>query len=518
MRLLHSTTLEFETFEDENHPPYAILSHRWESEEVSFQELCEGSGSLKAGYNKIKRCGERAAEKGWKYFWADTCCIDKSSSEELSEAINSMYIWYRNASVCYAYLSDVSATDSPHPVYPTVSTFGSSKWFTRGWTLQELIAPSDVVFLSKEWELIGRKETLKEYIQEITGIQIRALEGADLGLFSVAERMPWASKRKTTRVEDIAYSLIGIFGVHMPFLYGEKDKSFIRLQEEIMKSSDDQSLFAWENASAPPDEYIGLLANSPEPFAKSGHFSSLGIWSKSDAFSMTNKGLRVELFLVPYIEGEGIYRASLDCFVGSSIDRSPGIYLKRVSGSGNSWNTSSATQFARIQGNKLDVLEADEKASGKYRTVYVRQNHVISYRQSRDFGKVKLFQIRNECVRLRCIYPPGQWNNQTEIFSSTATVGKVGGAFFNQDGKRYMIILGLDEQGVAWIRILPRPSADPHRDWTSYKTTGREISYSKVGIDTSDSRVTIEAEVSPIEIYRTPVYAVTIGAHMALTK
>jgi Heterokaryon incompatibility protein (HET) len=161
MRLLRSNTLEFENFEDEDTPTYAILSHRWGREEVSFQEMREGSGRLKAGYEKIKRCGEMAAENGNEYFWADTCCIDKSSSEELSEAINSMHTWYRNASVCYAYLSDVSAASSPHPVYPTISTFWSSEWFTRGWTLQELIASSNLIFLSKEWERIGSKEDLK---------------------------------------------------------------------------------------------------------------------------------------------------------------------------------------------------------------------------------------------------------------------------------------------------------------------------------------------------------------------
>src|SRR5205814_1400499 len=222
MRLLRSSTLEFEDLEGGNIPAYAILSHTWGSHEVSYQEMLAGSGSLKAGYGKIKRCGELAAEDGWEYFWADTCCIDKSSSAELSEAINSMYTWYRNASVCYAYLSDVSAASSADPLYPTVSSFRRSRWFTRGWTLQELIAPPDVVFLSKEWKEIGSKETLKERIKEITGIQIKALEGADMGLFSVSERMSWAAKRQTTGIEDTAYSLMGLFGVNMPLLYGER--------------------------------------------------------------------------------------------------------------------------------------------------------------------------------------------------------------------------------------------------------------------------------------------------------
>jgi hypothetical protein len=219
----------------------------------------------------------------------DPVCIDKSSSAELSEAINSMYTWYKDASVCYAYLSDVSSASSAHPVYPTVSSFSRSRWFTRGWTLQELIAPPYVAFLSKEWEQIGSKHILKDHIKEITGIPINALESADMGLFPVSARMSWAAKRQTTRIEDTAYSLMGLFGVNMPLLYGEGEKSFIRLQEEVLKSSDDQSLFAWTDTAMPPEAYSGLLARSPKHFAKSSHISSLGIWGKSDALSMTNK-------------------------------------------------------------------------------------------------------------------------------------------------------------------------------------------------------------------------------------
>ena len=134
--------LEFETFDNDSAPPYAILSHTWRrpADEVSYQESLNGTGILKARYQKLHRCGEIAARNGFNYFWVDTCCIDKNSSEELSQAINSMFTWYKKAAVCYAYLSGVSSTTAAHPHYPTLASFGSSMWFNRGWTLQALIA------------------------------------------------------------------------------------------------------------------------------------------------------------------------------------------------------------------------------------------------------------------------------------------------------------------------------------------------------------------------------------------
>jgi len=188
-----------------------------------------GDANHKPGYFKIEQCAKQAALDGLEYFWVDTCCIDKSSSAELSEAINSIYRWYKNVEICYVYMFDISADDPPHPDYPTVSTFEKSDWFSRGWTLQELIAPLKMAFYSKEWRQIGTKDGLTKYLKHITGTDAQALEGADPGIFSIASRMSWAAKRKTTRTEDIAYSLLGIFDVNMPLLYGEGEKSFIRL-------------------------------------------------------------------------------------------------------------------------------------------------------------------------------------------------------------------------------------------------------------------------------------------------
>jgi Heterokaryon incompatibility protein (HET) len=246
MRFLeHSTADEFSVTNvlvDEDIPPYAILSHTWgaDTEEVTFKDLIDGTGERKIGYHKIRFCGERAASDDLRYFWVDTCCIDKSNSTELQESINSMFCWYRNAAKCYVYLSDVSSpTCDAHQKcrqLPCESAFRASRWFTRGWTLQELLAPRSVEFFSREGNKIGDKTSLERLIHEITKIPIPALQGAPLSQFSIDERLLWAENRKTTRKEDKAYSLLGIFNVYIPLIYGEgRDNAFKRLREEIDK-------------------------------------------------------------------------------------------------------------------------------------------------------------------------------------------------------------------------------------------------------------------------------------------
>jgi hypothetical protein len=252
MRLLDTASLELKEFTDDEIPEYAILSHTWGKEEISFQEMQQMSFVIggytsipleqKAGYHKIRGSCKIVIQHGLSYIWIDTCCIDKTSSAELTESINSMYRWYQNARVCYVYLADVP---NGGDIGSGDLTFEKSRWFTRGWTLQELIAPSDVRFYSQSWDPIGTKYTLSSEISEITSIDIGVLKGEDPQLMSMAIKMFWASNRKTTRPEDTAYCLMGLFDVNMPLMYGEGKKAFIRLQEEIMKYSDDHSLFAW---------------------------------------------------------------------------------------------------------------------------------------------------------------------------------------------------------------------------------------------------------------------------------
>jgi tetratricopeptide (TPR) repeat protein len=244
MRLLEYKNGEISLTADlvTNRPPYAILSHTWgpDDEEVKFKDLAEGTGENKPGYKKIKFCAQQAERDGLRYFWVDSCCIDKSNAAELSEAIISMFRWYREAARCYVYLSDVSIASRrrkrkrDQPELAWEPAFRTSKWFTRGWTLQELLAPASVEFFTREGEKLGDKQSLEQPIHEISRIAPSALRGTDLSQFTVEERFEWAKSRKTTREEDLAYCLLGIFGVSMPALYGEgKEKAIQRLKREI---------------------------------------------------------------------------------------------------------------------------------------------------------------------------------------------------------------------------------------------------------------------------------------------
>ena len=241
MRLLKFDSNGQLRFEDatENIPPYAILSHTWgpDDDEVTFDDLKNELGNSKANYKKIHFCGEQARKDNLQYFWVDTCCIDKKNAVEVGAAINSMFRWYQNTARCYVYLSDVSKSDTKadnEMVWE--EAFRRSRWFTRGWTLQELIAPRLVDFFSLEGERLGSKLSLESMIHEITGIAKNALRGDTLSNFSIKERRSWAERRNTMIEEDEAYCLIGVFDVSMVPNYGERrDQAFRRLEEEIYK-------------------------------------------------------------------------------------------------------------------------------------------------------------------------------------------------------------------------------------------------------------------------------------------
>lgn len=227
-------------------PQYAILSHTWgtDDEEITFRDLREGTGKDKLGYCKLSFCGRQAAKDGLQFFWIDTCCVDQSSSAELSEAINSMFQWYRKAARCYVYLSDVSTAN----IFQVDQSFKKSRWFTRGWTLQELLAPTSVEFFSSGGNRIGDRESLMLQINEVTGIPLEALQGNPLTQFGVDARFSWLGTRTTKREEDAAYCLLGIFDVSMPLIYGEgRRKAFYRLRKEI-------------------NEYVNLQSSSHSPF------------------------------------------------------------------------------------------------------------------------------------------------------------------------------------------------------------------------------------------------------------
>ena len=234
-------------------PAYAILSHTWGEEEVLFQDMeADVDMSMtcsKAGWRKLQFCARQAAADGLQYFWIDTCCIDKRNAVELSAAINAMYRWYQNAVRCYAYLSDVSKVNRLDSEWAWKEAFRTSRWFTRGWTLQELIAPKLIDFFSSEGERLGSRSSLESEIHKITGIAKNALQCDAPSNFSIKDRRAWAECRNTTIEEDEAYCLIGIFGVSMLPNYGEGgDHAFRRLEEEIHKLYKGRPLFRCANS------------------------------------------------------------------------------------------------------------------------------------------------------------------------------------------------------------------------------------------------------------------------------
>jgi hypothetical protein len=275
MRLLNTKTFKIEEYYGRDVPKYAILSHTWGREEISFADYHDPKYTsiswntrLKAGWRKIKNTCEQAARQKLNHVWIDTCCIDKTSSAELSEAINSMAEWYRQAAVCLVYLEDISQEEAG----PIRDQFTKCRWFTRGWTLQELIFPKLIRFYDNEWQYLGDKFDMKAEIMEVTNIDSVVLNNSmALSSICVAKRMSWAARRQSTRLEDTAYSLMGIFDVHMPLLYGEGKKAFQRLQEEILKKSSDPSILLWDPAVpgmsyTKSPAYTSIFASSPDQF------------------------------------------------------------------------------------------------------------------------------------------------------------------------------------------------------------------------------------------------------------
>ena len=245
MRLLQlddGPSFSLADFAEDEVPRYAILSHTWgrDGEEVTYKDIVDGTGNGKAGYDKLRFCAVQAKNDGLGYCWIDTCCIDKTNTAELTESINSMFRWYQKAAKCYVFLADVStpASDDDRD-----SQLRKSRWFTRGWTLQELIAPKCVEFFSQQGERLGDRKSLERKIHQITSISIHALRGEPLSHFPIDERMSWAANRTTKRPEDKVYSLLGIFDIHMEAIYGEGEHhASRRLLRELERYSENHQL------------------------------------------------------------------------------------------------------------------------------------------------------------------------------------------------------------------------------------------------------------------------------------
>ncbi|KAL8308834.1 hypothetical protein RB597_000116 [Gaeumannomyces tritici] len=349
-----------------NIPPYAILSHRWAEKELTYEDVTH-----KRFYRRRRRWGHKiegfraqAKKDGLAYMWIDTCCIDKANSAELSESINCMYQWYQSAYRCYAYISDVRQLGDGHgQVTDDVETqLRRSVWFSRGWTLQELIAPSRVSFFDADWRFIGTRTDLSSVIQSATGITKSFLLGrAQPSQASAAQRMSWAAKRVTTREEDMAYCLLGLFGVSMPMLYGEgAEKAFLRLQEHITLLTSDDTILAWGLGPDPASIPGGILATSPTQFAGSEH---VVVTSKLKPRRFEKVVNTLQMTVSVLERGGTAMYALLDCALENDEDCLLAIPLER---------TDSSDTFVRPRGAGVAIIDPRNESVDSPRTIRVR--------------------------------------------------------------------------------------------------------------------------------------------------
>lgn len=463
-------------------PPYAILSHTWGNDEVTLQDFTSPdreSVRLLAGFSKIELICRQALKDELPYSWVDTCCIDKTSSAELSEAINSMYEWYKASVVCYVFLPDLApedpvVLDEKHQLEnlsiddgdegskkqkkrEPSTQFAALRWFRRGWTLQELIAPSSVRFYDAAWTLRGTKTSLAHAISVITGIEEPVLHGhKPLDKIPIARRMSWAAGRTTTRVEDVAYCLLGIFDVNMPMLYGEGSRAFIRLQEEIMHESNDLTLFAWCASSySNPQHYRGILALSPQEFANCGSIKMGNDSILDTEFTLTNKGIRIKTRLE--LES-GNPMLLLNCKSG---DSPVGIYLRQHG----------ASVYARAKPETLALEWIERKPmASEPQTIYISKKvsptlsafvsgahrHGIYLRGGFKF--TGLTGVRGDngsgpAMTVSWVYPSEQWDVVRSLFLTGGGGTFTGVLIAGLSGTTVNIVVGVD-MGTPWISFV----------------------------------------------------------------
>ena len=372
MRLINVHTFkQADRFEDNRTPPYAILSHRWTENEISYQEFLNiTKDALNTGFAKVANACAQAKQTGLDWIWIETCCIDKTSSAELSMSINSMFRWYRDAKVCFAYLDDVDPTNKDN----VEDQILKSKWFTRGWTLQEMLASRDMQFFDANWEPLGLRSQLSAVISRATRISPEHLE--DFRDASVAQKMSWMAGRATTVEEDMAYCMLGIFDLYMDLRYGEGMKAFIRLQEMIISSSPDESIFAWRSDKL---ESSGLLAAWPDCFRDSG---DIVLRPDKDSrprepYQMTAQGLRfpTPLYWRTPPHSKGNMKLSLKCWrMQQGKLRAVVIFLSHAGG-----------YWQRIKCNELGGARRVKLVSGypgghTPRQIYIPQRDIVTHR------------------------------------------------------------------------------------------------------------------------------------------
>ena len=436
-------------------PSFAILSHNWGEGEVTLQDFDNLKVAvLKKNFAKIEHTCQQAQQNGIDYAWVDTCCIDKTSSAELTEAINSMFQLYASSVVCYAYLFDLDRNGGVDAENLT-SQLARSRWFSRGWTLQELIAPKNVEFYDRDWKFVGTKVDLSRAVSTVTGIDIDVLyDSSALFQIPVARKMSWAAGRQTSRLEDKAYSLLGIFDVNMPMLYGEGEKAFIRLQEEIAKETNDLTLFAWQAVDMDQggcgqsalQKYRGILAKSPAEFANSGDVVPRSDHRFNEEFVMTNKGLRINADLAHGCGGD--YILTLNCFRRGQPKQNIGIYLKHHG----------ASVYARDKPQEFAVA-AEWKTMSHPKSIYITRNINQAISASVD-------QVRRHAIRCRHGFdngsisvarPQSLWDAQNKLYLTVGLSSFAGILYFKPDSYDtvFIIACAMSDSVVApWAMFL----------------------------------------------------------------
>jgi len=519
MWLLNAETRRLEEFFEDQAPPYAILSHTWGAEEVNFEDM-EGTSppTHKLGYQKIVWTCEQALSRGLYYAWVDTCCIDKTSSAELSESINSMYRWYHKADICFAYLSDV-------PLLPDegnqASALAQSRWFERGWTLQELLAPKKLAFFTAKWAEIGDRATFSRAIEDRTRIDAKFLDGHAeryLSRTSIGEKMSWASQRKTTRVEDTAYCLLGILGVNMPLLYGEGAGAFIRLQEELIRHSDDQTIFVsdWRSGAKQvldTDPYQGVLARSPAAFSRCNSLESRGDSSHRARFALTNQGVAIS---VPccWQPGRGLF-AMLLCGPRSDPTSMMALPLRAIHGTGDLYDK---------RGPPI-VVEYNKCRSWRRKSITLLVHANVSEEHTKLAGEPVWIRSIPTGFAFRRYHPPRQWSLwgptlHLPVASSSSSEAPDTLPFFSigeEDGEEKIKVIITASEPLKWlcpagfnslrVKCLLIPDADSDtrvskpRSYLQtasgvffYANTGRRTAFDKrtfiVEINSTTSRMT----------------------------
>ncbi|KAK4178078.1 vegetative incompatibility protein HET-E-1 [Triangularia setosa] len=439
MKLLSVKDIAAVDFTNTQIPRYAILSHTWEEEEVTFGQLADPQSVQKIGYAKIRNTCLLAAQDGFDYAWVDTCCIDKSSSAELSEAINSMFYWYQQAAVCYVYLSDLH----PDTDLSSDSGLASCRWFTRGWTLQELIAPRNVRFYDRKWNFRGTKMDINRQIHGITGIPESLLRHeSSVFDFAIAQRMSWAAKRETTRIEDTAYCLLGLFDISMSPRYGERMEAFTRLQKKIIKQpTAELSIFAWTNENAKASDVSGVLAESPKFFKDCTNTEASFQDSIYRNLALTTRGIQVDASIHQIKTGDHHKRCVL--FLQLEISGAAvGISLRKISGNVYArLNPSTLVDLNRYDVNwnshlyyQLPVESILLARSLPHHHPFHPTDAVLGNRYSalkvRYAVDLRLPNLPLGADRPYQIYPVGNWDSHHECFFGTNKMSYGYCAFF----------------------------------------------------------------------------------------